>query len=228
MPAARVWIPTIFLSFLILHNAQSQMCEEPFQAALTLVTNVTYPASSTILDPEHVFYREILRFTVEEIDREREAAIQFFRDTYGLDFTNVEQDEQGQRILGNATFQPVMFPYNNTFVFNSWLVNPRARTRCFRVGDGGFRVSFSGTVMLHGEYGGEEGRMGFAKEPCRRLIQHSHFCSEGNHSVVKTTNLFLQCKHSEEQHAHNVFGFLFQIMSVNRILGFKATTGTNI
>ena len=98
MPAASVWIPTIFLSFLVLQNtaAQSQMCEEPFQAALTLVTNVTYPTSSSILDSNHVFYREVLRFTDEEIDREREAAIQFFRDTYGLDFTDVEQDEQGQ------------------------------------------------------------------------------------------------------------------------------------
>ena len=78
-----------------------------------------------------------------------------------LHTTHAEPDEQGQRILGNAT--TYMIPFNNTFVFNSWLVNPRARTRCFQVGDGGFQVLFSGTVMLHGEYGGEEG-LAFANE----------------------------------------------------------------
>ena len=150
----------------MLHSAaaQSQMCDEPFQAAIMVVTNVTYPASRSFLDPDHVYYREVLRFTDEEIDRAKEAALQFFRNTYGLDFTNVEPDEQGRRISGNATFQPVMFPYNNTYVFNTWLVNGRTRTRCFRVGDGGFQVLFSGTVILHGEYGGEEGRLAFENE----------------------------------------------------------------
>ena len=141
-----------------------QKCDDPFQATIIVVTNVTFSISSNFLDQDNVFYREVLHFTDEEIDQEREVAIQFFRDTYGLDFTNVEPDEQGQRILGNATFQPVVFPNNNTYVFNTWLVNPRARTRCFRAGDGIFQVSFSGTVMLHGEYGGEEGRLAFANE----------------------------------------------------------------
>ena len=166
MSAAWAWIPTVFLSFLMLRSAaaQSQMCEEPFQAAFMVITNLTYPASRSFLDSDLVFYREILRFTTEETDREREAALQFFIDTFGLDFTNVEPDEQGQRILGNATFLPVLFPFNNTVVFNTWLVNGRARTRCYPIADGGFQVSFTGTVMLHGEYGGEEGRLGFPNE----------------------------------------------------------------
>ena len=166
MSAAWVWIPTVFLSFLMLHVTASpqRMCDEPFQATITDVTNVTYPASRSFLDPDHIFYKEVLRFTDEEIDREREAAIQFFRNTYGLNFTNVQPDEQGQRILGNASFQPFVLPFNITYVFNSWLVNGRTRTRCFRSRRGGFRVLFSGTVMLHGEYGGEEGRLAFAND----------------------------------------------------------------
>ena len=81
----------------MLHNAvaQSQMCEEPFQAALMVVNNVTFPASSSFLDSDLVFYREVLRFTEEEIDRERETAMNFYRDFYGLDFTNVQPDELG-------------------------------------------------------------------------------------------------------------------------------------
>ena len=160
-----MWIPAL-LSFLVLQNAaaQSQMCEEPFQAVLTFVTNVTFPIPFNFLDPNHVYYREVLRFTEEEIDREREAAIQFFRDFYGLNFTNIEPNEQGQRILENAIFEPIMVPFNNTFAFNTWLVNGDTRTRCFLAGNGGFRVRFTVTVMLHGEYGGEGGRLGFAGE----------------------------------------------------------------
>ena len=177
MSAAWVWIPTIFLSFLMLHvtASQSQTCDEPFRATITIVADVTYPTSrrslldgtylpsDSLMDPDHVFYREILRFTVEEIDREREAAIHFFRNTYGLDFTDVDPDELGRRILGNATFQTVTLP-NYTYVFNSWLVNGRTRTRCFRSRRGGFQVVFRGTAMLHGEYGGEEGKLAFAND----------------------------------------------------------------
>ena len=92
----------------------------------------------------------------------REAAIRFFRNTYALDFTDVEPDEQRQRILGNATFYPVVLPTNDTYVFNSWVVNGKTRTRCFRSRKGHFQAVLNGTVMLHGEYGGEEGRLAFA------------------------------------------------------------------
>ena len=164
MSAAWVWTSAVVVSVLNLHNvaAQSQ-CNEPFQAVMTIVTNVTLPSAS-FLDSDHVFHRKVLRFTEEEIDRDREVAMQFFRDTYGLDFINIEPNEQGQRILGNATFEPVMLPFNFTLVYNSWLVNGRARTRCFPVGVGGFRIRFTGAMMLHGEYGGEEGALALAND----------------------------------------------------------------
>ena len=36
--------------------------------------------------------------------------------------------------------------------------------RCFQVGDGGFRVQFTGKLMLWGEYGEKEGKLAFAKQ----------------------------------------------------------------
>ena len=166
MSPAWVWILAVFSSILMLNNAaaQSQMCNEPFQAALTLVNNVTFPRSTNFLDSELAYYRKVLQFTEEEIDREREEAMRFFNDTYGLDFTNIEPNEQGQRILGNVTFEPFMFSFNNTYVYNSWLLNGKTKTRCFQVGDGGFRARFTGTTMLHGEYGGEEGKLVLANQ----------------------------------------------------------------
>ena len=161
MSAVRWWVSVLFFSFLSLHNAvaQSQMCEEPFKATLTIISNVTFPSSASSLDPDLVFYRKILRLTEEEINRDREVALQFYKDMYGLDFTSVEPNDQGQRILGNATFEPNRLVFNFTFVFNSWLVSGRPRTKCFPAQGGGFQVRFSGPMMLHGEYGGEEGKL---------------------------------------------------------------------
>ena len=166
MSAAWMWVSVVFLSFLNLYNAaaQSQMCEEPFKAAITLITNATFPASASSFDPDLVFYRKVMRFTEEEIDRDREAAMHFFRDMYGLDFTSIEPNDQEQRILGNATFEPSRSANNFTYVFNSWLVSGQPRTKCFPAESGGFHVRFSGPVMLHGEYGGEAGKLASRSE----------------------------------------------------------------
>ena len=126
------------------------MCEEPFKAT---ITNVTFPISASSFDPDLVHFRKTLRFTEEEIDRAREAAMRFYKDMYGLDFTSVEPDDQGRRILGNATFEPNKSVFNFTYVFNSWLVSGRSRTKCFPAEGGGFRVHFSGPMMLRGKYG---------------------------------------------------------------------------
>ena len=83
------------------------MCEEPFKATITLVTKVTFPISASHFDPDLVHFRKILCFTEEEIDREREAAIRFYIDMYGLDFTNIEPKDQKQRILGMQHFNPI-------------------------------------------------------------------------------------------------------------------------
>ena len=142
MFAMWVWLSAVFFGFLNLHNvaAQSQMCTEPFQAVITLINNVTLPNPTRFLDSDLVFYRKVLRYTEEEIDWDTEAAMQFFRDTFGLDFTNIEPNEQLQRTLGNAKMELVMIPFNSTYVFNSWLVNGKTRTRCFPVADGGYHV----------------------------------------------------------------------------------------
>ena len=99
------------------------MCEEPFKAAIIVTVNVTFPITANTFDPDLVHFRKTLRFTEEEIDREREAAMRFYKDMYGLDFTSIEPNDQGQRILGNATFEPSRIPINLTYVFNSWLVS---------------------------------------------------------------------------------------------------------
>ena len=62
MLAAWVWTSAVYFTFLNMHNAaaQSQMCNEPFQAVMTLVTNVTLPISTDFSDSDLVFYRKVL------------------------------------------------------------------------------------------------------------------------------------------------------------------------
>ena len=159
MPVIQVWSSAVLLGILLLHGvtAQSGMCDVPLRAGFMQVTDTTFPIGS-IVDADLVFFRETLRFTEEEIDREREAAIDFFNQRFGLDYSKIEPDELGQRVLGNTTFRPVYFPYNATLVHNQWLLNGKSRTKCYQLGDGGFQANFDGEVRLFGEYGGEEGR----------------------------------------------------------------------
>ena len=160
MTVTGLWMASALLGILMLHGAaaQSLECAEPFQAVFVQVTNVTYPSTATILDSNLVYFRETLRFTEEEIEREREAAMRYFNQRFGLDFSNVEPDELGQRVLGNATFRPVLFPYNGTMIYNRWLVRGPSTSKCYRFMDGGFSAGFNGTVILRGEYGGEQGQ----------------------------------------------------------------------
>ena len=56
------------------------------------------PILASYIDPDLVLYRQVMQFTEEEIDWDREAAMQFYKDMYGLDFTSIEPNDQGQRI----------------------------------------------------------------------------------------------------------------------------------
>ena len=158
MPVVQVWSSAVLLGILLLHGvtAQSGMCDVPLRAGFMQITDTMFTAGS-IVDADLVYFRETLRFTEEEIDREREAAIDFFNQRFGLDYSNIEPDELGQRVLGNTTFRPVVFPYNGTLVHNQWLLNGKEKTKCYQLGDGGFQANFDGNVRLFGEYGGEEG-----------------------------------------------------------------------
>ena len=121
-----MWTTAVFVSVLMLLSsaAQSQMCEEPFQATLTLITNVTYPASSNFLDPELVYYREILRFTEQEIDRERAYQGQF-----------ADGKHQGVVPTGNdasGRFAAGYLPLHTGLRSPEWLGNRCAKRRCAR------------------------------------------------------------------------------------------------
>ena len=153
---ASTWIQAIILGHFMLHTTVAQSCSTPFQAAFVATLNEVTPA--VVPDPNYTYYRETLRFTDAQVEQELENAIQYYNTQFGLDFSSAVPNELGQRFVGNARFQFNFIPANFTAVGNSWIVNGNTRSKCFNIGGGGFQVYFNGTTMLHGVYGGEEGK----------------------------------------------------------------------
>ena len=127
--------------------------------------------------------------------------------------TSVEPNDQEQRILGNATFEPRKNAFNLTYAFNSWLVSGRTRTKCFPAEGGGFRVRFSGQMMLHGEYGGEEGKPVSTGE----TLFYSH---DYVHDVCEQQGLTFHFESLAPSRSVPVDGYFVNIFRVtNRMLG---------
>ena len=109
-------------------------------------------------DPNLNFFRNVLKFTEQEIQTATQSAIEYFNTTFGLDFSESEPNQQGQRIFQNASFTPSQVPITATAKANRWLVNGNTKSRCFDVRFGWFDVGFVGEQVLYGTYGGSEGR----------------------------------------------------------------------
>ena len=155
---AHTWIHTALWGLIMVYSASTQTCS--FDAVFTMVTDTVVPASNSLQasDPNLSFYTDTLRFTDEETQQETENAIQHFKTQFGLDFSDTQPNDANQRFLGNATFAGVIFPINATLVLNNWIATGRRRSKCFPVSSGSFQVTFNGTEMLHGVYGGEDGK----------------------------------------------------------------------
>ena len=110
-------------------------------------------------DPNLTFFRNVLKFSEQEIQTARQSAIDYFNTTFGLDFSQSEPNQQGQRIFQNASFAAGQAPFTATTKANRWLVTGSTRSRCFDVRLGWFGISFLGQQVLHGTYGGTEGRI---------------------------------------------------------------------
>ena len=152
------WIQIALLGLITVWSASTQSCS--FDAAFTIIADLERPISilNEFPDPQMRFFREILGFTEQETQQVVDNAIQHFNTQFGLDFSNIEQNDANQRFLGNAMFHPIMPPFNASAIANSWIVTGNRRSRCFQVGSGSLQVIFNDTTMLHGLYGGVDGR----------------------------------------------------------------------
>ena len=97
-----------------------------------------------IPDPNLTFFRNVLKFSEQEIQTAEQSAIEYFNTTFGLDFLQSEPNQQGQRIFQNASFAAGQAPFTATTKANRWLVTGSTRSRCFDVRLGWFDISLLG------------------------------------------------------------------------------------
>ena len=111
-------------------------------------------------DPEFYFFKNIMKFRDEAIQHTTDDAIQFFNDSYGLDFSGSSPNAQNERFFQNARMNPfIVNPDIHQIVTSSnWIRTGSIRSNCFNSRDGGFQVTFSGNQTLYGSYGGTEGK----------------------------------------------------------------------
>ena len=83
-----------------------------------------------------------------------EDAIYFFNDTLLLTFHQLTD------MYENAKFSPFVLSedVSYTVTSNNWIRTGSTRSSCYRMYDGGASVTFSGDQILHGSYGGAEGK----------------------------------------------------------------------
>ena len=146
-------------------SVHPQQCPGPndwFSSQFVSLVDQVIPISLTAPSPDVYlrFFKDIMHFSDAEIKDATEDAINFFNTKYGLDFSDQQPDELGRRFLGDATFFAFeLAPEQKyTITFHRWLITGDTIPTCFENRDGGFQVSFSSETMLHGTYGGVEGK----------------------------------------------------------------------
>ena len=113
-----------------------------------------------------VSYEEFVEFQAEIWERDEDAiaafraeAIEFFDERFGVDFSDAEIDERtGVQEIDGATLSPSFVRpernYQAHTVGGEWVPSEGWEVR-----DASFNVSFSQDTILHGEYGGDEGKV---------------------------------------------------------------------
>ena len=100
-----------------------------------------------------------MEFSEQQIEAATQSAFEYFNTTFGLDFSeSVPDDVTGERRFQNASMSPSRVPFNYTAKASRWLVAGNTRSKCFDQQIGFFSVRFLDDQVLHGTYGGLEGR----------------------------------------------------------------------
>ena len=131
-----------------------------FNIQFVSVAEKVVPPSAIELMPDLSFFKNVMKYSPRKIEKVTNDALMFFKNKYGIDFTQVEPDELGKRETETAIFNPFQLSpeveYN--IMFNTYIFNGRRYSKCYENRDGGFAVSFKTDQKLFGTYGGSQGK----------------------------------------------------------------------
>ena len=160
----KIWVFVSLLGFIVTTGVMGQTCpQEWFAAEFSMIANNTFAAVDAGPDTDNTFFRNVARFTSEEIEADLQNAINFYSTRFGLDYSS-EPDEFGVRRFQNTTFSPINFPVTFTATVNSWLRSGQTRSACYPVRTGGYIIRFTSDQILHGTYGGEQGILASSRD----------------------------------------------------------------
>lgn len=130
-----------------------------FDKTLVFMMNGEYDPNDTSAMPDgDTFVREIMERSDEEVAAEFGRAESFFRDRFGLDFTNVESVD-GIKSIDGAMLDTRGFMVDPRRDYRAYIISGEdVPAEGWVVRDGGWMVGIpEGGATLHGEWGGEEG-----------------------------------------------------------------------
>lgn len=114
------------------------------------------PAFGDAEDAEE-FQREVMGRSTAEIEADKSGAEEFFLQRFGLDFTATDSELFGTEESDGATFGPLVVA--DAFNYRSYVVSgERVPAEGWQVRDGGWIATLTEDTVLHGEYGGSEGK----------------------------------------------------------------------
>ena len=130
-----------------------------FTAMFVGVIDQTVGPQRLISDPDQTFFKDDMGLRDDDIQHVLSDAIKFFNESYGLDFSGSQPNEQNEYFFENAKVSLFRFHEDILYqvVFNNWIQTGNTRTTCREIQIGGYLVSFSGDQLLHGSYGGVDG-----------------------------------------------------------------------
>ena len=155
----KIWIHVFIFAASSL-AVYSQTCPSEHYSAIFTSAIDTTAGSRLSSDPELTFFKTILKLQDSDIEHTIDDAIQFFHNTFGLDFSNSPPNENNERTFQNATMSPIMVLPDRKLIVtdNHWIRTGNTYSSCYFETFGGFSVGFSSEQMLYGSYGGAEGK----------------------------------------------------------------------
>lgn len=175
-----LWMTALLFAVIVTNTQSQDECPSGwFNVTWIMAVDKIAPVeiSQQFFDPSLTYFREVLKYSDQQIEDTTEKAISFYKRRFGLDFSQSPVTPQGFRIYENATMYPVRVPLDVVATYNRWIVNGReGNTRCFNMKEGGYQVLFTGSQTVYGTYGGEQGQVLTPEEELGYNFFSTNFC----------------------------------------------------